>query len=166
MIFFHLYSICLGGFLTGSTSLKISEFWLFSSHGVLYTNGTYSEFYSLMEWARCYEFYYKCRQLRFFQQFKLKKYFHHWLARKKWRKFKKMRENFRVAFLQSEIELSQPIFAVSGRFSLARWTTRWLAKAIHPWASSWKPYSALIFELNNMELLPNISTSHWSFSYG
>ena len=140
----------------------ISEFWLFSSHGVLYTNGTYSEFYSLMEWARCYEFFYKCRQLQFFQQFKLKKYFHHWLARKKWRKFKKMRENFRVAFLQSEIELSQPIFAVSGRFALiGRWADR---PRLNQSSSSWKPIKALIFELNNMELLPNISTSHWSFS--
>ena len=35
------------------------EFWLFSSHGVLYTNGKFSEFYSLNEWARRYELYYR-----------------------------------------------------------------------------------------------------------
>ena len=35
------------------------EFWLFSSHGVLYTNGTFSEFYSLTEWARRYDLYYR-----------------------------------------------------------------------------------------------------------
>ena len=34
-----------------------AEFWLFSSHGVLYTNGPYSEFCTLAQWSRSADLY-------------------------------------------------------------------------------------------------------------
>ena len=116
---------------------QAKEFWLFSSHGVLYTNGPYSEFCTLAEWSRAAEQYKRACELTFYRQFKLKKYFAFWHQRSTRAKYEKRRHEFESKFLLAEVELAQPILAVS----------------------------ALIDELDNMELLPKLSSSHWSHAH-
>ena len=95
--------------------------------------------------------------MRYYREFKLRKYFAFWHRRTTRAKYEKRRKEFQVTvsntykyqnfehflksfeksqFLLAEVELAQPILAVS----------------------------ALIDELNNMELLPKLSASHWCYS--
>ena len=88
-----------------------SEFWLFSSHGVLYSNGDESEFLALSEWAEEHDLFQKVHQIPYFKLFRLRKYFAAWRVRSKKLSFKKRRKSIGLNLIYTEIELAQPILS-------------------------------------------------------
>lgn len=110
-----------------------SEFWLFSSHGVLYSNKDESDFISLSEWAKEYDQYQKLQTISFIKLFRLRKYFLNWRAISHVSIFGKRRKSISRNLLLTEIELAQPTLAIS----------------------------SLLCELESMNILPQLSNV-WS----
>ena len=96
--------------------ISSSEFWLFSNHGVLYSSPDDAEFLTLAAWAEQYRKFKSLQKVKFFRNFKKMKGFHAWRQFSDGARVSLHRTLLSRNHILSEVELAQPILAVSSLF--------------------------------------------------
>jgi hypothetical protein len=96
--------------------ISSSEFWLFSNHGVLYSSPDDAEFLTLAAWAEQYRKFKSLQKVKFFRNFKKIKAFHAWRQFSDGARVSLHRTLLSRNHILSEVELAQPILAVSSLF--------------------------------------------------
>ena len=96
--------------------ISSSEFWLFSNHGVLYSSPDDAEFLTLAAWAEQHRKFKSLQKVKFFRNFKKIKAFHAWRQFSDGARVSLHRTLLSRNHILSEVELAQPILAVSSLF--------------------------------------------------